>query len=261
MQFTGRPNTIRTKESLYSHWIDPVMKDDGSNIDECVRIWTDRLSPSTVKSLLHLAKECVKHEKGTDIDIKRHLRAVARSKQQKMITALDKDEIVALGPIVKASYPKLYLPYMLALHTGMRRGEAWGLLWDDVDVLNNKITIQRSYRGPTKSGKSRIVPISFALEKALLAVLPRSSYNYTAPVIRSLFDPNPLLKAACKKAGIRETITFHTLRHSFATLALEAGRSPALVSRMLGHSSISVTLDVYWSVGDQKLDLGFLPDE
>ena len=259
----GRPNTIRTKDSLFYHWINPLMKEDGSNLDECVKIWQDRLSSSTVKSLLHLAKECVQHEKGIDLDIKSHLRAVARSKQQKMVTTLSKDEIVALTSIVKASYPKLYLPYMLALHTGMRRGECWGLQWEDVDILNNTITVQRSYRGPTKSGKTRVIPISFALEKALLAVCPRKSYNCLEGVIGSIFDPNPLLRAAAKKAGLRESdLHFHSLRHTHATLALEAGRSPALVSRQLGHGSISVTLDLYWNVSNkEKLDLGFLPDE
>lgn len=259
MQFTGRPNTIRTKESLFDHWIGPCLKTDGSNLDECVQIWQDRLSPSTVKSLLHIAKEYVKHEKGIDLGIKSRLRAVARSKQQLPVTALNKDEIVRLSAFCRTSDQKLYLPFMIALHTGMRRGEIWGLLWDDIDVLNNRIHITKSYKGPTKSGKSRIVPISSALEKVLLAHLPIKSYNYKEAVIKS-FDPNPRLRKICKKAGVREDITFHTLRHSFATLALEAGRSPALVSRTLGHSKVSTTIDVYWNVTDTTLDLGFLPD-
>ena len=259
---TGRPNTLRTKDSLFHHWISIHLNPDGSNLDDCVKMWQDRLAPSTVKSLLHLAKECVKNMSGTDLDIRSHLRAVARSKQQKMITALSLDEIVRLTSVVRASYPKLYLPYMLALHTGMRRGEVWGLQWDDIDILNDTITVQRSYRGPTKSGKTRVIPISFALEKALLAVCPRSSYNLVAGVIKSIFDPNPLLRAAAKKAGLRESnLTFHTLRHTHATLALEAGRSPALVSRQLGHSKISTTIDQYWNATEEKLDLGFLPDE
>ena len=257
----GRPNTIRTKDSLYYHWIHGHMKDDGSNLDDCVKIWTDRLAPSTVKSLLHLAKECVKHEKGIELDIKSHLRLVARSKQQKMVTTLSLDEIVALSAVVKADFPKLYLAYMLGLHCGLRRGEVWGLQWDDVDILNNTITVQRSYRGPTKSGKTRVIPISFALEKALLAVLPTGSYNYREGVIKTLWDPNPLLRAAAKKAGLRESnLTFHTLRHTHATLALEAGRSPALVSRQLGHSKVSTTLDIYWGSTGETLDLGFLPN-
>ena len=257
----GRPNTIRTKDSLYYHWIHGHMEDDGSNIDECVKIWMDRLSPSTVKSLLHLAKECVKHEKGIELDVKSHLRLVARSKQQKMVTTLSTEEIVSLTAVVKASFPKLYLPYMLGLHCGLRRGEVWGLQWDDIDILNDTITVQRSYRGPTKSGKTRVLPISFALEKALLADMPLKSYNYTG-VIKSLFDPNPLLRAAAKKAGVRETnLTFHVLRHTHATLALEAGRSPALVSRQLGHSLVSTTINLYWGSTGETLDMGFLPDE
>ena len=263
MQFTGRPNTIRTKESLFKNWVDGYLKPDGSNLDAAVKIWEENLEPNSVRQVLYVAKEATRLSKGVELDIRSHIRRVMRSKQQKMVTALSKEEIVALTPVIRASYPKLYLPYMIALNTGMRRGEVWGLQWDDIDLLNDSITIQRSYSGPTKSGKTRVVPISFALEKALLAVCPRKSYNSVEAVIKSLWDPNPMLRAAAKKAGLRESnLTFHVLRHTFCTMALEAGRSPALVSRMAGHASIATTLSIYWSVSNKtKLDLGFLPDE
>lgn len=260
MKFTGRPNTIRTKESLFYNWVEKNLKTDGSNLDAAVAIWEENLEPHSVRQVLYVAKEAVRQSKGTELDIKPHVQRVMRSKQQKTVSALSKEEIVALTPIVRADFPKLYLPYMLGLHTGMRRGECWGLRWDDVDILNDRITIQRSYAGPTKSGKTRTVPISKALEGALLAVMPRKSYNCLEAVIKSKFDPNPMLRAAAKKAGLRESdLTFHVLRHTFCTLALEAGRSPALVSRMAGHASIATTLSLYWSVADrEKLDLGFL---
>ncbi len=253
-----RPNTIRTQESLCYHWIHGRLELDGSNLDECLKLWQSRLAPSTVKSLLYLAKECVWADKGIKLDIKAHLRTVARSKQQLPVTALSQSEIIALTRTCKASDQKLYLPFMLSLHTGMRRGECWGLTWGDVDILNNRILISKSYKGPTKSGKSRIVPISSALEKVLLAHMPLKTYNYTEPLLKS-FDPNPRLKKICKEAGVRENITFHALRHTFATLALEAGRSPALVSRTLGHSKVSTTLDIYWSSSKESIDLEFLP--
>ena len=258
MQFTGRPNTIRTKESLFYHWIQNGLKTDGSNLDEMVKIWEANLQPHSVRQVLYVAKEAVRLKTGTELDIKAHVSRVMRSKQQKEVNALSKEEIVALSATCKASDKKLYLPYMLALHTGMRRGEVWGLQWDDIDILNNAITVQRSYDGPTKSGKTRVVPISSALEKLLLAHCPRKSYNSTELVIKSKFDPNPRIKRLCKKAGVRE-FTFHTLRHTFATLALEAGRSPALVSRTLGHSKVSTTLDIYWSSGKEAINLEFLP--
>lgn len=262
MQFTGRPNTIRTKESLYENWVEKYLKADGSNLDAAVRIWEENLEPNSVRSVLYVAKEAVKNRTGVEMAIKTHVKRVMRSKQQKEVQSLTLEEIGLLTPVVKTSFPKLYLPYMLGLHLGLRRGEAWGLQWGDVDILNDRVTVQRSYAGPTKSGKTRVLPISKALETVLLANTPRSSYNSKEGIISSLFDPNPLIRAACKKAGVRETTTYHTLRHSFATLALEAGRSPALVSRMLGHSLLSTTINLYWNVSNkEKLDLGFLPDE
>lgn len=262
MAIRGRKNTVRTKESLYRNWIDGKLEPDGSNLDEQVTVWEEKLQPNTVKSLLYLAKDFCGQ------DIKGHIKRVGRSQQQKAVRALSKPEIAALTPVVKAEYPKLFLPYMLALHTGMRRGEVWGLQYGDVDILNGTITVQRSYTGPTKSGKSRIIPISYALEKILLAETPIKSYNNCRErrkenVINHIFDPNPPLRAAAARAGLREAnkLTFHALRHSFATLALESGISPRLVSKTLGHASTATTLSIYWAVTDEKIDLGFLPNE
>jgi integrase len=216
-----------------------------------------------------LAKDTVKDASGVNLDIKSHISRVGRSSQQKMVRALNKKEIVALTAVVKADYPKLYLPMMLSLHTGMRRGEVWGLTYDDVDILNDTITIQRSYTGPTKSGKSRVIPISSALEKILLAETVIKTYNYNRRAARAetlvpyTFDPNPILRKAAAQAGLREPtkLHFHSLRHSFATLALESGVSPRLVSQTLGHAAVSTTLDIYWSSTGEKINLDFLPDE
>ena len=260
MMITGRPNTIKTQDSLFKNWIYPHLNQTGSDLDAAVALWEAHLQPNTVKSLLYLAKQTVKDVSGVDLDITAHVKRVGRSQQQKTPSALNKKEIVALTRTCKASDPELYLPFMLGLHTGCRRGEVWGLQWDDIDILNNKIMVNKSYKGPTKTGKSRIVPISYALEKVLLAVLPLNSYNCLEAVVGKIFDPNPQLKRACILAQV-PVITFHSLRHSFATLALEAGRSPRLVSAQLGHSKVSTTLDLYWAQTQQSMDLGFLPNE
>ncbi len=254
---TGRPNTIRTKDSLFKNWIYPHLNQTGSDLDRAVAIWEAHLQPNTVKSLLYLAKQTTKDVSGVDLDIRAHVKRVGRSQQQKLPSALSQKEIVALTRSCPPSEP-LHLPLQIAINTGMRRGEVFGLTWDDVDILNNKIMVSKSYNGPTKSGKSRILPISYALEKVLLAHVPVKGYNCLEAVVPVNFDPNPHLKRACKLAGIRE-ITFHALRHTFATLALEAGRSPRLVSTMLGHSQVSTTLDLYWNITGENLDLGFLP--
>ena len=247
---------------MYRNWIEPYLSDDGSDLDEAVATWEADLQPATVKCLLYLAKEHVLDETGIVLDIKDHVKRVGRSQQQLPPKALNKEEVVALTAVIKADSP-LYLAYHLALNTGMRRGEVFGLRWDDLDMVHNRILVQRSYSGNTKSGKSRFVPISSALEKIFVAETFGISYNKgrrkkrTGSLIPSTFDPNPALKRACRLAGVRE-ITFHGLRHTFATLALDAGRSPLLVSKVLGHSSVSTTLNTYWNTCSETLDLGFL---
>ncbi len=269
MAIEGRPNTVRTKTSLFNNHIKGKLKPDGSNLDVMVAEWESKLQPATIKSLLYLAKDTVKDASGTEVDIKRHITRVGRSSQQKMVRALSRKEIVVLTAEIKANFPKLYLPFALAINTGMRRGEVWGVEYDDIDILNNRITIQRSYRGPTKSGKTRIVPISSALEKILLAETVIKTYNYKRRQARSetivpyIFDPNPALRRAAAQAGLREPskLHFHVLRHSWATLALESGVSPRLVSRALGHASTSTTLNIYWQSTGEQMSLDFLPDE
>jgi integrase len=259
----GRPSTIRAKESLFRNWVSPNLEDDGSNLDEVVDLWEVDLQPGTVKCLLYIAKEHVRDETGAELDIKAHVKRIGRSKQQLPPKALTKEEIVALTAVIEPDNP-LYLVYHLGLQTGMRRGEIFGLRWEDVNMLKGRITVSRSYNGPTKSGKSRIVPISADLEEKLLAIILQKSYNRskrqrTGLIIKSTFDPNPALKRACRLAEVKE-ITIHGLRHSFATLALDAGRSPLLVSKVLGHSSVSTTLDIYWNTSSETLDMGFLDE-
>jgi integrase len=259
---TGRPNTITAKTSLFTNWVKPHLLPDGSNLAKAVQKWEQELEPNSVKSILYVAKAWVKHETGNDLDIKAHIKRVGRSKQQLPTRTLNRKEIAAL---VKACKAPLLLPVQMALQTGMRRGEVWGLKWEDIDLFKGVITVTKSYEGPTKSGRSRIIPISTQLEQVLVADPNFLTYNSTGKrrlenVVKTIFDPNPLLKEACKKAGIRGDITFHTLRHTFATLALESGASPKLVSQVLGHASLATTLSIYWGVTGEALNMDFLDE-
>jgi integrase len=261
---TGRPNTTKTNQSLFDNWIEPYLTHTGSNLDKCVKLWEAHLQPGSIKAILYVAKEAVSRKSGVHLDIKAHIARLGRASQQKIVETLTKKEIVALTRSCKASDPGLHLALVIASQTGMRRGEVFGLQWGDIDIMKGTITVQRSYDGPTKSGRSRVIPISFALEKVILAHPGFISYNCLQGarkqnIIPVTFDPGPRLKKACREAGVRE-ITFHALRHTFATLALEAGRSPKLVSVQLGHAAVSTTINLYWSVTGEALDLGFLDE-
>lgn len=268
MKFTtGRPNTNKTKQCLFDRWVEPHLKANGSNLDKCVALWESHLQPGSVKAILYVAKEALQRATGTDLDIKDHIKRLGRASQQKTVQTLTLPEITTLTRSCKAQDPEMYLPLMLATQTGMRRGEVFGLQFGDIDLFKSTITVQRSYDGPTKSGKSRVIPISFALEKVLLAIMPIKTYNSigskcprssrTQNIVPITFDPGPRLRKACREAKVPE-ITFHALRHSFATLALEAGRSPKMVSVQLGHASVSTTINLYWNVTGDSLDLSFL---
>lgn len=165
--------------------------------------------------------------------------------------------------------------FKLALATGMRRGELMGLKWQDIDLVKGTLQVRRVLsRVPSKlpgkgyveaepkTQKSRrsIVIASFALEalkqhrtrqleaklKAGAAwedhdyVFCTSVGTYLNPT-RDMLDQ---LKLLLKKAGLPD-VRFHDLRHSAATLLLSVGVHPKVVQEMLGHSQISMTLDIY----------------
>lgn len=254
-----RPGSSRTYTSLFNKWIIPLM--DGGVWDEarfykCVAFWVNdaQLAPRTVKILIRLLGAEVAHL-GVELPTRAVTTQVMKKVQETEAKALTKEQAMLLLEETKGS--ELHLPVLLALHTGMRRGEVFGLKWADVDIFHGTIKVQRSYDGPTKNGKTRLVPISLLLEKVLLDKIPMKADNSDKPVVPKKFDPNPGLRAACRRAGI-PVFNFHALRHTFATLALEAGRSPKKVQQVLGHSALSTTLNIYWSVSQEKMDLEFL---
>jgi site-specific recombinase XerD/predicted RNA-binding Zn-ribbon protein involved in translation (DUF1610 family) len=152
--------------------------------------------------------------------------------------------------------------------TGMRRGEAIGLRWSDVDLENSRLSVRRVLI-PTsrevvvsepKTAKGRRV---VALDPATVAVLKRQAarqlveqascdeWSETGLVFTqangAALDPESVSRywrAAVKKSML-PAIRLHDLRHTHATLALQAGIHPKVVSERLGHATVSITLDTY----------------
>ncbi len=120
--------------------------------------------------------------------------------------------------------------FYLELTTGLRRGELMPLLWEDVDVEAKTISVSKSV--------CRL--------KGELLVTPSKTQNSIRTVAISQKALEPL-----KNAGIDESVRFHDLRHTFATVALQSGIDVKTVSNMLGHYSAGFTLDTYTHVTDQ----------
>lgn len=135
--------------------------------------------------------------------------------------------------------------------TGMRLDEALHLQWDDIDLDHRLITVHRGRKGMTKSGRLRRVPIFDSVLPVLKEMrLARGSRALLWPGGRpgkplsqpSVWKP---FKRAVEHAELDERMRLHDLRHSFASLFLLDGGDVFKLSRILGHSSVTITERTY----------------
>jgi len=162
--------------------------------------------------------------------------------------------------------------YVVALHTGLRQGELLGLRWADVD--GGKVSVRRALKitahglgfGPPKNKASRrSVTLNRTAAGALRAHKVRQNQERIAARewhdmglvfqnrVGKPSDPTNLYyrehKPLFTRAGL-EGFTFHALRHTFATALFSRGEHPKRVQSLLGHSSITQTMDTYSHVID-----------
>ncbi len=165
--------------------------------------------------------------------------------------------------------------FHLELATGMRRGEIMGLKWQDINFEKGALRVQRILsRVPSKmpgkgyveaevkTAKSRrhLIVAPFALEmlkqhrerqaiEQVKAADAWEDHDYVfCTAIGTHVNPTrdilDVLKSLLKKAELPD-IRFHDLRHSVASLLFEENMHPKIVQEMLGHSNVSITLDIY----------------
>jgi integrase len=127
---------------------------------------------------------------------------------------------------------------ILALNTGMRRGEILSLKWCQVDFQRNFIHLVR-----TKSGKQRDVPINSVVREELLALQSSSKaeFVFASPMTgRAITDCKKAFTKARELAGL-EDLHFHDFRHTAATRMAETGAEPSTIKDILGHSDLRMT--------------------
>jgi integrase len=165
------------------------------------------------------------------------------------------------------------------LGTGMRRGEALALRWEDIDFDRCEIAVRRSWSkghlGLPKSSKGRLVSIPGGIASLLfdhLAARRREclerGWAEVPPWVfcsetGGLLDERDVqrgwyaIRRRAQKLGVRP-LRLHSARHTYATLALASGKSLAWVAKQLGHSSPNVTLGFYaHALAREEKDLSF----
>ncbi|MCB9748200.1 MAG: site-specific integrase, partial [Candidatus Omnitrophica bacterium] len=148
---------------------------------------------------------------------------------------LEQEEIIKLlGNCSERLFPIV----VLAVNTGMRRGEILNLKWSDVNYKHNIITLH-----DTKNGEKREVYINEQVKSALIRVEknPESPYIFCNYNGKPFYDIRKSFFTALKKSGIKD-FHFHDLRHTFASQLAMSGTDINTIRELMGHKDIRMTL-------------------
>ncbi len=177
----------------------------------------------------------------------------------------------ALQFLAAAKDDPLEALYVLALTSGLRQGELIGIQWRDLDLVKGKLQVRRTVAYVPKKGLTISEPKTAKSRRSVhlttLAINALKQHRIRQKEVRLAagsvwvgedwvfcnsvgkpVDGSNLLRRSFRpllaRAGL-PAIRFHDLRHSSATLLLSLGVHPKIVSEILGHSQVSLTLDTY----------------
>lgn len=280
---TVRPNTVRNYSERYERNIKGIIgKKLLSEVKpiHCQKIFSDMAEQGyktttiyqtriTLYNMLEFAKEndvilsnpCKKSVKSD----------IGKPSEKKVALTIDEQRKFLMAATGQ-SYEN---QYKFMLQTGLRTGELVGLKWDDIDFGKRTVTISRTmeYRykvgewrvGPPKSKSGyRTIPLT---DEAIRILKDQKEKNSKIkviniewrdqvflsrkgePVKNSTYDT--ALFKICDKAEIRK-FCMHILRHTFATRCIEAGMIPKTLQKILGHSNIGTTMNLYVDATEEE---------
>jgi len=188
-----------------------------------------------------------------------------RAARQEHIKAMTREQVAHFLATAER-VARRYFPLFLAMaRMGLRVGEALAVQWADLDFAGREARIERAFSAgrledTPKGNHGRTVDMS----QQLTRLLQRLEVERKAETLRRGWRDVPpwvfcseagepltarsvdrLFKRVLKAAGLPGHFTPHGLRHSYASLLLQAGVSPVYVQRQLGHTSIQMTVDLY----------------
>ncbi|MGC2330798.1 MAG: site-specific integrase [Candidatus Acidiferrales bacterium] len=143
------------------------------------------------------------------------------------------------GKLLRDAAPFLQDLIVFGLNTGLRTGEIFSLQWSHVDFEKDVLNVFAP-----KTGKTRPVPINSEARRVVEAwALGRKNdfvfYNHDTG--KPFVDLKAGFALACRKAGI-SGVTWHTLRHTFASRLVDRGVDIVTVQQLLGHSTVTITM-------------------
>ena len=228
------------------------------------------LAPNTIRGITMLLFDFFDYCLEEELIEKNPCRRVVlpRKKRKKVVAFTKRERTAILKHIEKKPQSRARLVFV-ALHTGMRLGELTSLKWECVDFKNEVIKVRTTNvriqnknadsfidnngktivvtTEPKSDDSMREVPISSAVLERLRKQ-KESKSEYVFPKTNGDCYDNRSIQKYFEKLiiniGIQDK-SFHTLRHTFATNALESGMDAKTLSGILGHSNVSITLNYY----------------
>ncbi len=206
------------------------------------------LAPKTCNNCLHLFRKILNDACRWKYLERNETQYISGFKLQKReATFWTRDEVLKFMEFVLATQPEIYPVFVVALNTGMRRGEIRALKWDCVDLNRRVILVKRLYChvekriiDRTKGKKDRIVPINQTLFDVLVEQKNKPECSeYVVPVFDWSHSYRVIARLS-KRAGV-SLIRFHDLRHTFASNLVMQGKPLYDVQKLLGHSTSAMT--------------------
>jgi integrase len=253
---TSHPEYKNVVGRLTTHFNDALLQNiTGAHIQNFIGKRLKEVQPSSVQRETIILKQMFKY--GYEMGYtKRNPGEFVKNprKPKKDKTILDISEAYLLLDNIDAHYRVATLSTVL---TGLRANELWGLTWDNIDFDNNAIHVRHSlcrgklYEPKTGTSRRKIdVSPTLALElKKWKLQCPVTDLNLVFPSRKGHPVNHSSFVQTCFRKGLHKSklkhVTWHSLRHTNASIRIRSEQNPKYISQQLGHSGIEITYNLY----------------
>lgn len=240
------------------------------NIEDFVdRLYDNGMSESNLKKVLVQLNLMIKYATRWELLYKPVIIPEAPKFEEKEVEVWNKEQALEFLNFIEKE--TIYLPCYIAYETGLRAGEVAGLTWDDIDLENETINVNKAYKLNKLTNQYELSSLKTKASKRTIEMLPGTlkllrlekskaelnkrifgeNYNLNNSVCcnaeGNTIKPDFIAKrfrVLADKYGYGD-VTFHRLRHTHASILLANGINIKVIQKRLGHSRISTTLDTY----------------
>ena len=222
----------------------------------------DHYSTNTIKGIVSVLKQALRLAITLEFVDKEYCSNLKMpSSEEKEISVFTKKEQQVIESFCLNHKKRNYIGIVICLYTGIRLGELLALTWDDIGFNSNLLTINKTSYSAKVDGKTqiivdkpktkksnRVIPLPNQLVKLLKIIKKESNSKYVITTRNSGIVGNRsyqrTFKFILKKVNVPYR-NFHSLRHTFATNAIELGMDVKTLAEILGHTNAMITLNRY----------------